>query len=115
VDPPINRAARGGVDPIPLRLPPVADASTSIAFSLSPRCSDLATPLLPRPPNQPQAPVRYVLAPPLHTVLLSHMRVKTLCHIRSNSNPNGEMETEGASIPDPQAAWVRSMMAEAKI
>jgi hypothetical protein len=43
------------------------------------------------------------------------MRVKTLCHIRSNINPSGEMAAEGASIPDPQTAWVRSTMTEAKI
>jgi hypothetical protein len=81
VGPPINRTARGGVDPIPLRLPPVAVASTSIAFSLSSRRSNLATVLLPRPPVQPPAPPRLVLAPPLRDVLLLHMRVKTLCHI----------------------------------
>jgi hypothetical protein len=43
------------------------------------------------------------------------MHVKTVCHIRSSTNPSGEMAAEGASIPDPQAAWVRSMMTEAKI
>jgi hypothetical protein len=32
--PPINRATRGGVDPIPLRLPPIAVARASVAFSL---------------------------------------------------------------------------------
>jgi hypothetical protein len=32
------------------------------------------------------------------------MRIKTLCHIRSNSNPSGEI-----------AVWVRSTMTEAKI
>jgi hypothetical protein len=43
------------------------------------------------------------------------MRVKTLYNIRSNSNPNGEMAAEAASILDSQTAWVRSMMTEAKI
>jgi hypothetical protein len=43
------------------------------------------------------------------------MRIKTLCHIRSTANPNSEMEAEAACIPDPQAAWVRSTMTEAKI
>jgi hypothetical protein len=109
VDPHINRTARGGVDPIPLRLPPIAVASPSIAFSL-PRRSDLVTALLLRSPIQPPAPPRLVLALPLHTVLLLCMIVNTLCHIRSNTNPSGEMATEGASIPDPRAVWVRSTM-----
>jgi hypothetical protein len=43
------------------------------------------------------------------------MRVKSLCHIRSNSNPSSEIAAEVACIPDPQAAWVRSTMTEAKI
>jgi hypothetical protein len=43
------------------------------------------------------------------------MRVKTLCNIRSIANPSGEMAAEAASIPDPQTAWVRSTMTEAKI
>jgi hypothetical protein len=43
------------------------------------------------------------------------MRVKTLYNIRSSTNPSGEMEAEEASIPDPQAVWVRSTMIEAKI
>jgi hypothetical protein len=43
------------------------------------------------------------------------MRVKTLSLIRSNINPSGAMAAEGASIPDPQAAWSRSTMSEAKI
>jgi hypothetical protein len=43
------------------------------------------------------------------------MRVITLCDIRSNTNLSGEMAVEGASIPDSQAAWVRSTMTEAKI
>jgi hypothetical protein len=43
------------------------------------------------------------------------MRIKTLCHIRSTANPNSEMVAEAACIPDPQAAWVRSRMTEAKI
>jgi hypothetical protein len=105
--PPINRTARGRVDPIPLRLPP------SLSLLLPPlslsrvRGSDLATALLQRPPFQLPAPARLVLEPPLHAVLLLRMRIKTLCHIRSNTNPSGEMAAEGASIPDPQAAWVR--------
>jgi hypothetical protein len=32
------------------------------------------------------------------------MHVKTLCNIRSNTNPSDEMAAEEASIPDPQAA-----------
>jgi hypothetical protein len=56
-----------------------------------------------------------MLAPPLRVVILLRMRVKTLCHIRSNINPSGEMAAEGASIPDPQTVWVRSTMTEAKI
>jgi hypothetical protein len=43
------------------------------------------------------------------------MHVKTLCRIRSNSNPSGEMAAEEACIPDLRAAWVRSTMTEAKI
>jgi hypothetical protein len=42
------------------------------------------------------------------------MHVKSLCHIRSTANPNSEMVAEAACIPDPQAAWVRSTMTEAK-
>jgi hypothetical protein len=56
-----------------------------------------------------------VLAPPLPIVLLQRMRIKTLCHIRSTVNPSSEMAAEAACIPDPQAAWVRSTMTEAKI
>jgi hypothetical protein len=56
-----------------------------------------------------------VLAPPLRVVLLQHMRIKTLCHIRSTANPSSEMAAETACIPDPQAAWVRSTTIEAKI
>jgi hypothetical protein len=56
-----------------------------------------------------------VLALPLRSVILLRIRVKTLCHIGSNINPSGEMAVEGASIPDPHAAWVRSTMSEAKI
>jgi hypothetical protein len=56
-----------------------------------------------------------VLALPLHAVLLQRMRIKTLCHIRSTANPSSEMAEESAYIPDPQAAWVRSTMTEAKI
>jgi hypothetical protein len=48
-------------------------------------------------------------------MFLQRMRIKTLCHIRSSSNPSGEMAAEAACIPDLQAAWVRSMMTEAKI
>jgi hypothetical protein len=43
------------------------------------------------------------------------MHVISLCHIRSTENPNREMAPETACIPDPQAAWVRSTMTEAKI
>jgi hypothetical protein len=43
------------------------------------------------------------------------MRIKTLCHIRSTTNLNSEMATEAACILDPQVAWVRSTMTEAKI
>jgi hypothetical protein len=43
------------------------------------------------------------------------MHVKSLCHIRSSSNPSGEIAVEAACIPDPQVAWVRSTMTEAKI
>jgi hypothetical protein len=95
VDPPINRMAQGGVDPIPLRLPP------SLSLSRV-RHSDLAIALLRRPFVQPLAPAKHVLAPPLRAALLLRMRVKTLCQIRSNTNPSGEMAAEGTSIPDPQ-------------
>jgi hypothetical protein len=43
------------------------------------------------------------------------MRIKTLCHIRSTVNPSSEMAAEAACIPDPEVAWVRSTMTEAKI
>jgi hypothetical protein len=43
------------------------------------------------------------------------MHTKKLCHIRSTANPSSEMAAEAACIPDPQAAWVRSTMTEAKI
>jgi hypothetical protein len=43
------------------------------------------------------------------------MRVKSFCRIRSNANPCSEIAAEAACIPDPQAAWVRSTMTEAKI
>jgi hypothetical protein len=43
------------------------------------------------------------------------MHVKTLCNIRSIIDPSGEMAAETASIPDPQASWVRSTMTGAKI
>jgi hypothetical protein len=43
------------------------------------------------------------------------MHVKSLCHIRSSLNLSSEMAVEAACIPDPQAAWVRSTMTEAKI
>jgi hypothetical protein len=56
-----------------------------------------------------------MLAPLLRAVLLQCMRVKSLCHIRSTANPNSEMVAEVACITDPQAAWVRSTMTEAKI
>jgi hypothetical protein len=51
----------------------------------------------------------------LRAIILLRMHVKTLRHIRSNINPSGEMAAEGASIPNLQAAWVRSTMSEAKI
>jgi hypothetical protein len=56
-----------------------------------------------------------MLVPPLHVVLLRHMHVKSLCHIRSTANPNLEMVAEMACIPDPQAAWVWSTMTDGKI
>jgi hypothetical protein len=56
-----------------------------------------------------------VLALSLRAVLLRHMRVKSLCHIRSTTNPNHEMAAETACTPNPQAAWVRSTMTEARI
>jgi hypothetical protein len=77
--------------------------------------SDLATALLPHPSVQPPAPNKHVLAPLLHAVILLHMRVKTLCRMRSNINPSGAMAAKGASTPDPQAGWSRSTMSEAKI
>jgi hypothetical protein len=43
------------------------------------------------------------------------MRIKTLCHIRSTAKPSSEMAAEVSCILDPQAAWVRSTMTEAKI
>jgi hypothetical protein len=43
------------------------------------------------------------------------MHIKTLCNIRSNTDPSGEMTAEAASIPDPQTAWIRSTMTEVKI
>jgi hypothetical protein len=43
------------------------------------------------------------------------MHVKTLYTIRSIANPSGKMVAVTASIPDPQAVWVRSTMTEAKI
>jgi hypothetical protein len=43
------------------------------------------------------------------------MRIKTLCTIRSSENPSGEMAAETAFILDPQTAWARSTMKEAKI
>jgi hypothetical protein len=43
------------------------------------------------------------------------MRVKSFCRIRSSANPCSEIAAEAACIPDPQAAWVRSTMTEAKI
>jgi hypothetical protein len=77
--------------------------------------SDLATAVLPRPRAHPPPLARLILAPPLRVVLLQHMRIKTLCHIRSTANPSSEMAAETACIPDPQAAWVRSTTIEAKI
>jgi hypothetical protein len=66
-------------------------------------------------PSSCPALAKHVLAPPLRVVFLPCMRVITLCDIRSNTNLSGEMAVEGASIPDSQAAWVRSTMTEAKI
>jgi hypothetical protein len=43
------------------------------------------------------------------------MHVKTLCTIRSRANPSDEMAAVAATIPDPQATWVRSTMTETKI
>jgi hypothetical protein len=82
VDPPINRVARGGVDPIPLssslrrfrfhfRLFPVAVALLKSCDRLAPE----------RTPVQPLAPASHVLAPPLCAALLLRMRVETLCNI----------------------------------
>jgi hypothetical protein len=56
-----------------------------------------------------------MLAPPLRAIILLRMHVKTLCYIRSNINPSGEIAAEGASIPDPQTTWVRSTMTKVKI
>jgi hypothetical protein len=83
-------------------------------LSLS-RCGNLAIVVLPRGLVQLPTPTRPVLASSLRAVLLWRMHVKTLCRIRSNSNPSGEMAAEEACIPDPRAAWVRSTMTEAKI
>jgi hypothetical protein len=52
--------------------------------------------------------------PPLRIMLLLCMRVKTLCNIRSSTNP-GDVMTAEVSIPKPKAAWDRSTMTEAKI
>jgi hypothetical protein len=46
---------------------------------------------------------------------LRHMCVKSMCHIRSTANLNPKMVAETACILDPQVAWVRSTMTEAKI
>jgi hypothetical protein len=106
---------RGGVDPSPFVFLPSRSLSLlSLSLSLS-CCSDLATAVLPRPLAQLPPLARLALAPPLHAVFLQRMRVKSLCHIRSSSNPSSEMAAEAACIPDPQAAWVRSTMTEAKI
>jgi hypothetical protein len=43
------------------------------------------------------------------------MRIKTLYTIGFSANPSGEMAAETTSILDPQTAWVRSTMTEAKI
>jgi hypothetical protein len=43
------------------------------------------------------------------------MCVKTLYNIGSSANPNGRMAVEASSILDPQTAWLRSTMTEAKI
>jgi hypothetical protein len=102
VDPPINRETRGGVDPIPLRLPPSRLLSLpSLSHSLS-RRSDLAIVVSSRPLAQLPTSASPELASLLRVVLLQRMRIKTLCHIRSSSNPSGEMAAEAAYIPDPQ-------------
>jgi hypothetical protein len=115
VDPSINRVSRGGVDPIPL----IFFISFLLLFlrrSRSFSCySDLVTAVLPRLRAHLPPPARLVLAPPLCAVLFQRMHVKILCHIRSTTNPSSEMATEASCIPEPQAAWVRSMMTEAKI
>jgi hypothetical protein len=108
VDPPINRTAQGGVDPIPFIF------LRRFLFHSRAQRSDLATAMLPRPSIQPPVPTKFVLAPPLRAIILVRVCVKTLCHIRSNLNPSGAMAAEGASIPDPRTAWVRSTMTEAK-
>jgi hypothetical protein len=94
---------------------PSSSSSHSCRLHSLLRYSDLATVVLPRPRAQLPPPARLVLAPPLHVVLLRHMRIKSLCHIRSTANPNREMAVETACVLDPQAAWVRSTMTEAKI
>jgi hypothetical protein len=85
--PPINRATRGGVDPIPLCLPPVALTFTVVSFSLLPHRSDLATVVLPRPPVQLPAPANCVLAPPLRAVLLLRMHVVMPVFLAPNKSP----------------------------
>jgi hypothetical protein len=99
--------------PFPFLLPRVTVTSTSIAFPPPQLSCDRLAPE--RAPVQPPTPASHVLAPPLCTVLLLRMHVKTLCNIRSSTNPSGEMAAEVASIQDPQVAWVRSTMTEAKI
>jgi hypothetical protein len=92
VDPSINRVSRGGADPIPfISFRSLMSPSLSLVLQ---RSCDRHAPKL-------------VLAPSLRDVLLLRMHVKSLCHIRSTTNPNSDMAAEAACIPDPQAAWVQ--------
>jgi hypothetical protein len=105
VDPPINRVTQGGVDPIPFVFL-LSRSLSLLSLSLSHAAANLATAVLPRPLAQLPPAAELTLAPPLCAVFLRCMRVKSLCHIRSSSNPSGEMAAEATCIPDPQAAWV---------
>jgi hypothetical protein len=103
VDPPISRAALVRVDHIPL-------SSSSRRFHFHSRRFPAAVELMrscdrlapARAPIRPLAPAGHVLVPPPRTALLLCMRVKTLCNIRSNANPSGEIAAEAASIADTQ-------------
>jgi hypothetical protein len=101
VDPSINRVSRGGIDPISLifflSFPSLSLPSLSLSRAtgtLRPLCSHVRSP-------STHLWLGFVLAPPLCAVFLQRMRVKTLCHFRSSSNPSGEMAAEAACIPDP--------------